>query len=325
MFFLKLMSCDLRDMSTSGASCSSDYPRASREREENYSGHKDLVTISDEGTLDFRPGCNHEAQDLINSILSPRTWEKYLSSWKSWIQFKKSVRERGWCKAEKIMVDFFEHLIASGHSRAKVVSTLAGISFCLQMMEKKDVTKQFIIQQMLTSWRNKEMEDNAETESNGDTGELLTPEMLGAVLYATKKVCFDNNESRLFCAVFTLAFYGQFDMEELAARSKDEDGTGLVFKDVIMERNSVFCKTQKSRSNKSQWVEVKKREDKFLCPVSRMKKYLVIRPEGGRNFFIHENGTPLTQFQFSRVLTFALEEAGLDSRRLGPHSLSYKT
>ncbi|XP_075711791.1 uncharacterized protein LOC142748583 isoform X2 [Rhinoderma darwinii] len=194
-----------------------------------------------------------------------------------------------------------------------------------EIMEKKDVTKQFIMQQMLTSWRNKEMEDNVETESNGDYSELLTPEMLGSVLYATKKVCFDNNESRLFCAAFTLAFYGPFDMEELVARNKDEDGTGLAFKEVIMERNSVYCKMQKVRSNKSQWVEVKKRDDKFLCPVNRIKKFLEVRPEGGRNFFIHENGTPLTQFQFSRVLSFALEEAGLDSRRFGPHSLIYKT
>ncbi|KAM9313162.1 uncharacterized protein PAF06_011120 [Gastrophryne carolinensis] len=312
-------------MSTSGASCSSGYPRRSREREESFGGHQDLVTISDEGTLDFRPGCTQEAQDLVNAILSPRTWEKYLSSWKSWIQFKKAARQRGWCRPEKIMVDFFEHMIAGGHSRSKVVSTLAGISFCLQIMEKKDVTKQFIIQQMLTSWRNKEMEENPEMESNGDCGELLTPEMLSSVLYATKKVCFDNNESRLFAAAFTLAFYGPFDMEELAARSKDEDGTGLSFKDVILERNSVFCKTQKNRANKSQWVEVKKRDDRFLCPLTRIKKYLEIRPEGGRNFFIHENGTPLTQFQFSRVLSFALEEAGLDSRRFGHHSLVYKS
>ncbi|XP_063785346.1 uncharacterized protein LOC134933811 [Pseudophryne corroboree] len=312
-------------MSSSGASTSSSYPRPSREREVNHGGHVEFVKISDEGTLDFRPGCNQAAQDLVNSILSPRTWEKYLSSWKNWIQFKKSARQRGWCRPQKVMVDFFEHLIASGYSRGKVVSTLAGISFCLQMMEKKDVTKQFIIQQMLTSWRNKEMEDTVETESNGDYGELLTPEMLSSVLYATKKVCFDNNESRLFCAAFTLAFYGPFDMEELVARSKEEEGTGLAFKDVIIERNSVYCKMQKSRSNKTQWVEVKKREDKFLCPVTRMKKYLEVRPESGRNLFIHENGTLLTHFQFSRVLTFALEEAGLDSRRYGPHSLCYKT
>ncbi|XP_044133917.1 uncharacterized protein LOC122926573 [Bufo gargarizans] len=310
-------------MSCSEAS-SSSYHRTSRERED-VGKHPDFVTISDEGTLDFRPGCNQTAQDLVNSILSPRTWEKYLASWKSWMQFKKAARQRGWCRAEKIMVDFFEHLIASGYSRGKVVGTLAGISFCLQIMEKKDVTKLFIIQQMLTSWRNREMEDTVETESNGDYGELLTPEMLGSVLYATKKVCFDNNESRLFSAVFTLAFYGPFDMEELAARSKDEDGTGLAFKDVILERNSVYCKMQKARSNKSQWVEVKKRDDKFLCPLNRIKKFLEVRPDGGKNFFIHENGTPLTQFQFSRVLSFALEEAGLDSRRFGPHSLCCKT
>ncbi|KAM4037439.1 peroxisome assembly protein 26 isoform 2-T5 [Anomaloglossus baeobatrachus] len=311
-------------MSCSEASTSS-YPRTSRERDNDVGALPDLVTISDEGTLDFRPGCNQTAQDLVNSILSPRTWEKYLASWKSWIQFKKTARQRGWCRAEKIMVDFFEHLIDIGYSRGKVVGTLAGISFCLQIMEKKDVTKQFLIQQMLTSWRNKEMEDNVETESNGDVSEFLTPEMLASVLYATKKVCFDNNESRLFSAVFTLAFYGPFDMEELVARTKDEDGSGLTFKDVIMERNSIYCKMQKVRSNKSQWVEVKKREDKFLCPVNRMKKFLEVRPEGGRNFFIHENGTLLTQFQFSRVLSFALEEAGLDSRRFGPHSLCHKT
>ncbi|KAG8544699.1 hypothetical protein GDO81_022036 [Engystomops pustulosus] len=311
-------------MSCSEASTSS-YLRTSRECEEDAVAHPDLVTISDEGTLDFRPGCNQTAQDLVNSILSPRTWEKYLASWKSWMQFKRAARQRGWCRAEKIMVDFFEHLISSGYSRGKVVGTLAGISFCLQIMEKKDVTKQFLIQQMLTSWRNKEMEDNVDTESNGDYGELLTPEMLASVLYATKKVCFDNNESRLFAAAFTLAFYGSFDMEELTARSKDEDGTGLLFKDVIVERNSIYCKMQKVRSNKSQWVEVKKRDDKFLCPLNRMRKYLEVRPEGGRNFFMHENGTPLTQFQFSRVLSFALDEAGIDSRRFGPHSLSYKT
>ncbi|XP_073400176.1 uncharacterized protein [Dendrobates tinctorius] len=311
-------------MSCSEASTSS-YLRTSRECDDDIGALPDLVTISDEGTLDFRPGCNQAAQDLVNSILSPRTWEKYLASWKSWIQFKKAARQRGWCRAEKIMVDFFEHLISSGYTRGKVVGTLAGISFCLQIMEKKDVTKQFLIQQMLTSWRSKEMEDNVETESNGDYSELLTPEMLASVLYATKKVCFDNNESRLFSAAFTLAFYGSFDMEELVARTKDEDGSGLAFKDVIVERNSIYCKMQKVRSNKSQWVEVKKRDDKFLCPLNRMRKFLEVRPEGGRNFFIHENGTLLTQFQFSRVLSFALEEAGLDSRRFGPHSLCHKT
>ncbi|XP_073506548.1 uncharacterized protein [Phyllobates terribilis] len=312
-------------MSCSEASTSS-YLQTSRECDNDDVGAlPDLVTISDEGTLDFRPGCSQTAQDLVNSILSPRTWEKYLASWKSWIQFKKAARQRGWCRAEKIMVDFFEHLISSGYTRGKVVGTLAGISFCLQIMEKKDVTKQFLIQQMLTSWRSKEMEDNVETESNGDYGELLTPEMLASVLYATKKVCFDSNESRLFSAAFTLAFYGSFDMEELVARTKDEDGSGLAFKDVIVERNSIYCKMQKVRSTKSQWVEVKKRDDKFLCPLNRMRKFLEIRPEGGRNFFIHENGTLLTQFQFSRVLSFALEEAGLDSRRFGPHSLCHKT
>ena len=58
-----------------------------------------------------------------------------------------------------------------------------------------------------------------------------------------------------------------------------------------------------------------------VCPVANVEAYLAIRPnQGASALLLHEDATPLSRFQFTRVLSRAVAAAGLPPGDFTSHS-----
>ena len=58
----------------------------------------------------------------------------------------------------------------------------------------------------------------------------------------------------------------------------------------------------------------------LMCPFESVSEYLTVRPTKDGPSLCHFNGSPLTRFQFSSMLTKSLKYAGIESSKYKAHS-----
>lgn len=131
-------------------------------------------------------------------------------------------------------------------------------------------------------------------------------------------------EAVLFQAAYCLAFYVAFRVGELIAKSRKDRKGGLQVEWVKRGIDSVLISLPRSKTDqqrKGESIVLHRARDSPCCPVMRLEKFLDTRQQGvGGPLFIHADGTPLTRFQFRRVLELAMVQAHIDPKEFGTHS-----
>ncbi|KAM8919575.1 uncharacterized protein RCH25_016766 [Pelodytes ibericus] len=204
---------------------------------------------------------------------------------------------------------------ASGASPNVVSARLAGISFWFKLSGLRDVTKDFIVRQSLKGFR-------MGCPRTRDSRAPVSGALLLGICQTLPSVCVSGFESTLFRLAFTFAFFGPLRVGELVCPSKNVIG-GVMFEDVIREPGSVRFKIRQSKTDvmaKGSWVTLREVAGSAVCPVACFDLYSLSRPSSALPLLVHQDGVPLSRFQFIRVFKLTLEALGLNSDGFGGHS-----
>lgn len=231
----------------------------------------------------------------IRNSLAPSTWMSYSSSWFMWIKFlnRNSLSIADF--SEGLALKFLSFLMLENYSWSHINKIICGISFFLKLKNMSSFLSFFSVQQALKGYR--------KARFRPDNRLPITAELLNELCSCTREVCFSDYEAGMFNTAFSICFFAALRVSELIPANRS-DKKGLRMEDVVIGEHSLRIHLSKSKTDqlgKGIWISLAKCPDRVICPMLLMKQYISQRPLGNGFLFLHENGFPLTRFQFVRV------------------------
>ena len=160
-----------------------------------------------------------------------------------------------------------------------------------------------------------------------DTRLPITYEILVEICVQLQSICKSEYEVTLFKAAYTLAFFGLFIVGELVSSSAATiNDIPLYLSDIHgLEQNSKFrVSLRQSKTNQSGAPVIVHivATNTASCPVKAMKAYLRVRPPQviPNYLFCHNDGSPLTRYQFGAVLSKVIRSLKLNDALYKTHS-----
>ncbi|XP_073422689.1 uncharacterized protein [Dendrobates tinctorius] len=249
---------------------------------------------------------------LLSRSLSAGTWSHYKKAWESWLEWKERIGEE--LEDEYKLVLFIGHNWESGWSVTKIYNFLAGLVFGFRFRGLRDVTKSFMVRQVVRGCR--------KGWKVSDSRRPVSFEVLLRLGKSLSEVCTSRREVALFKMAFSLAFFGAFRLGELVSPSKSRKG-GLLRGDVEIQgaRMSIFLRSSKmdtdGRGCRVVLFEVR---GSPLCPVGCLRNFLSGVGNECDPLLVHDDGSFLSRFQFVTVFRCCLERGGISSRHYSGHS-----
>ncbi|XP_078528899.1 integrase/recombinase xerD homolog [Lissotriton helveticus] len=208
----------------------------------------------------------------------------------------------------------------AGKSRSWVGEHLAAIAYHSKLKGFDDPTKGFVLRAALKGWAKEEGKKQ-------DHRSPIDFKTLKILMDHLPLVCYSDSESALFRVTFSLAFFGAFCISELVARSKgDKSSRALLVKDISLGTQQVSLRVRRSKTDqvgRGQFITLNRMEGlSSYCPVTLWAGYIRER-EGvnGDNYLLtHKDGSPVTLYQFKRVLAATVQAAGLQGCHYTTHS-----
>ncbi|XP_041429372.1 serine/arginine repetitive matrix protein 2-like isoform X1 [Xenopus laevis] len=253
--------------------------------------------------------------ELVKVSLAKATWTAYGKAWEEWNQLT------GWAGGFTTREDrragliwYVVWLTEQGKSAAFIDKRMAGLAFQFKLRGEEDLTKEFIIRQALKGVR--------KSRHSKDTRRPISFQLLARLQGVLDQCCYSGYEVQLFRAAFALAFFGAFRVGELVSKSKTSQG-GLLLQDVKVFQDKITIRLRQSKTDslgKGKDIVLFKVDGGATCPVGCVSRFLHLRGVCGKVFLQHENGMPLTRFQFNNILKKSLESVGVNPTEFGTHS-----
>lgn len=194
---------------------------------------------------------------------------------------------------------------------------MAGINYYHKLPGYSDITNIFIIQKLL--------EGCSRCRGVKDNRRPITKLVLLAVLEALPKVCYNVYETKLFNAIFTLAYFGLFRVSELVATSVISSNRQIQVQDIVISANlsSVSVRLTRFKTNQKGppvTLKILDESNSSVCPVHALQNYLRLRGTYSGPLFCHGTGVPVTRHQFSAVLVKCMQHTSFDYNSYKSHS-----
>ena len=251
----------------------------------------------------------------IRKSLSAGTWAAYEKVWSEWSDLvRESEVHLSGPEVRTLVLYFLSRNMEAGVSPSALDKKLAGLAFLFKWQGWPDLTKDFWVRQALKGYRKQGRRPDARRP--------VSFEVLRGILAKVGAICSSRFEVTLFRAAFALAFFGAFRVGELVSPSKLVQG-GMGVADVGWTPEGVTLWLRRSKtdqSGKGRAVHVFPIEGSELCPVGLVRDYLDIRPGVGGAFLVHENGSPMSRYQFVAVFRKCLGALGLVAKEFSAHS-----
>ena len=159
----------------------------------------------------------------------------------------------------------------------------------------------------------------------------VTESVLRDIISAASHVCSSAYEALIYATLFSLAFYSLCRVSELTATAARQGTYSASLKDghvYVSERNSLqryvqltIAKSKSDQYGKSATLRIHSQPDKASCPWRLTRRFKRMRPLNCAQFFVHRDGTPVTDRQFNSVLKLCLEFASVpNSDQYSSHS-----
>ncbi|XP_054854861.1 integrase/recombinase xerD homolog [Eublepharis macularius] len=256
-------------------------------------------------------------QGVLCSV-APSTLRAYSAALTRFLAFAVTAGGDGsWPTSQVVVLQYLVHLRGLGLSPRSMRRDLAAISFFSKAQGFPDPCSGFIVRRALTGWARL-------APLPPDRRRPITLDILERVLHALPGLCWSPGEARLFRAAFMVAFYGAFRVSEIVAGSRsDTSGRALAASDLTCSPRLVTITLRRSKTDqrgRGSTVTLRAARRRVLCPVRAVRAFLDCRPLGPGPLFIHEDGSPLSRYQFSSVLRACLLAAGLPPMQFGSHS-----
>ena len=150
----------------------------------------------------------------------------------------------------------------------------------------------------------------------------ITKDLLKIIILCLHCVCNSFCESKLFSSAFSLCFYGYLRVGEISVSNSSrhvlEFGNVKVLNDCI---DLALSSSKTDQTGVVTTIRVQGQSDKAICPLVLLTSYLYARPPYHKGpLFCHFDGSPLSRYQVSSVLTKALRILCVDPSRYSTHS-----
>nr|XP_033777442.1 uncharacterized protein LOC117348910 isoform X1 [Geotrypetes seraphini] len=255
--------------------------------------------------------------EMLRLSVATSTWSHYNLGFRTVAAF---LAARGWCPgdvSESLLADFVLSSFRAQVSRGIVRGRLAGFAFFCRALGWACPMSCFLVQRMLRAMHRVH-------PSPPDSRLPITHELLLRLIEALSVVASSAYEAGLFRAAFVTAFFGALRVSELLVCPSARLGfRGLLVSHVSFHETTVRLHIVSSKTDQlavGHWVVLHAVAGCSSCPVTCLRSYLAVRPLDGDILFVHENGSPLTRYQFQAVLRLTLGRCGEDPSSYGTHS-----
>ncbi len=215
------------------------------------------------------------------------------------------------------VLNFILYMSKLQYAHKTIVSYVESLSFILKCNSYVDVTKHFLIKKLL--------EGHRRYRPCKDSRLPVTIGLLSRLLHILPSTCTNLYEANLFRAMFTLAFWGLLRVSEFTqSRNKDLDRV-ISITDVRLDHSKkiVILVVRWSKTDQrglSVTLRIGAQRQELICPYASLSCFLGIRPSISGPLFVHFDRSPVTRYQFSKVLEKALLLINGDNKRILSHS-----
>ena len=257
---------------------------------------------------------------MIDAGLSDNTKLAYSNALKSFVNSRK---ENGLKHLWPVPTDHLELFLADlynkGYSSKTASTFMSAISYHYKINEMEDTCSQFRCRKLLEGYRC--------LNPSKDHCLPIMYDTLRQIWHKLEIVCFNQYETYLFQAVFTLAIFGLFRVSELVWSSAKDPDRPLQMLDIKFRQDGKATKVvhiylRKSKSNldgRTELIEIYP-VDSVVCPVKALTCYLKHRLSVSNILFCHKDNSPLTRYQSGAVLTKTLNALKINTAGYKSHS-----
>jgi hypothetical protein len=216
------------------------------------------------------------------------------------------------------------YFVAWLHSQNKSHNTintyLAGISYHHRIRNFDDPTQFFIVKKLLKGAQH--------VSGKPDLRLPITPNILSQLVGALRHTVLCKYNRRMLAAMFTLSFFAFLRIGEITAKSSKASQKNLLqLHNISFEpqrKGSLLILTlhhfKHHDSCRPVCLQISPQNDRSICPVRSMSKYLKIRGNSNGPLFTMGSSLPVTSSFYSSELQNAISFIGLDCRRYKSHS-----
>lgn len=251
--------------------------------------------------------------DLFAASLAPSTRRQYARDMRQFRQVCLLVKARSWFPATlPLVASFVAHMFTRGYSASSIQAALSAVSFYHKMLGEADPTGDFLIKKLVLGTKRH--------KPTADSRVPVTRDILKQLVNAAPAVSHDDYTARLLTAMFTLAYHALLRVSEMVDGSSSHS---IQFRDVAVTMQELvitFRSYKHSVPGKCFTLAVPSIADKDICPVSLVKRFLVVRGVLNGPLFVLPGGVIPSQAWFSSLLSACAAAAGLSHLRVTSHS-----
>ena len=254
---------------------------------------------------------------LVKASISANTQLTYKTALNSFTKFRvEYALDATWPAPTKHLVLFLSFCFEKGYSPTTLYTYCSGISFFHKMKSWPDPTDKFIVKKILEGCRR--------TRKCVDTRMPICEILLEKICNILPQMCSTPYECMLFTAAYTLTYFGLLRISEVVYTSAVQSSRPLLFTDIKTESTdtiSIVIRTSKTnQSGKPVKLRIHASNNTNICCVKSVQRFLSARPAFQGHFLCHNNKSPLTQYQFSAILSKSITHLGISSRNYKTHS-----
>lgn len=257
-----------------------------------------------------------EVSHLLDASLAESTHIVYANAVQSFKNFLNSYGfHLKWPITVNHILRYIAYLSLNGLSSKTTQTYLSALSFYHKVRHLPDPTKDFVVQKVALGYKRNSYKP--------DVRRPITFDILQKISPALDFVCSSPYETRLFRAAFMLAFFGFLRVGELVGHKHQPDRT-LQVNDISVNHHHIILFIRYSKTDqigKGNTLLISASRNPLLCPVRAITQFLACRPTGSDQLFCHSNCLPMTRYQFTAVLTKALNYVNIPPENFKSHSM----
>lgn len=262
-----------------------------------------------------------EISSLIEASLASNTKDTYSIGLQCFESFRDEYKlDKSWPPPFSHIILFMAYLSLKGKAYKTVNCYLAAITFRCKIIEPQgqNFKNHFLVCKMLEGLRR--------VKGTKDQRLPITLELLSNIVAKLPAVCSSLYETLLFSAAFTLAYHGFLRVGEIVYTKAGQLHQIVAISDVeiLAGNNTQFIRltlrhSKCDQAGKGTIVDITSTGSP-VCPVRHIKRFLDVRSHFNGPLFCHFNGSCVSRYQFSSVLTKTLRVLGIDSVGYKNHS-----
>ena len=151
----------------------------------------------------------------------------------------------------------------------------------------------------------------------------ITRLLLKKIIGVIPVLCHSVYESKLFCAAFSIAFHCLFRIGEITKDSQSRAEHFIRLQDITMFSDRVEVCVPSSKTDqlgRGTMVVISSELDTSVCPVIKLREYLLVREPVSGPLFCHFDNTPVSRYQFNAILKKALAYLNVPAKGYKNHS-----